>query len=671
MIIGESQAAVKSNRPTPLDWLLAAVVAGAALLVYLRTLAPDVLPGDAGEFQLAAWRLGLSHATGYPLYMLVGSAWQHALSLFGINPAAALNSLSALFAALASAVVYLLLLDAPAESAITRRLVALLGASILAVNATIWSQAVVAEVYTLHALLLLLLLWTLQRAATLNHITPRTLIWPTLILGLSLAHHAMTILAAPAVLLYLFLVDRTWWRMSRRAWLTVLAALLGPLLLYAYIPLRSGPAATPWYHQSLGNETLSLYTGNLTSFVDFVTGRSISVGFHSPAEALAALPAAVDLWRQHFGILGLLLIVLGLYVLFERRPPFLWLTAGIAAAQQLFNLFYAIGDIAVYYTPLYAIAAVWAGYGAAGLCDGLLFRSALPSQSADAGTAGPSAAGWGNAGALIALVLFLLPIRAYLENASAVDQSDNQAARAFWQPILAALPAGDAILVTNDRDEIPPLFYFQYVEHSAPSVTALHPLIAHDARFADIGATLETALAAAGDTPVYLIKSMPGLEIKFDLEPAQTPLARVQAAMPADPTYAVNYPLGDLTLLGYDWQPSDDGARNGGSIDIQLHWRVDQAPAADYTTSVQLFDAAGDRIAQSDSPPGGLYYPTSLWKPGERLVEAHTLTLDAPADGETILQVGQYRSDDGSQPAPPLRMQTPSLPGAESTPLPD
>ena len=666
MIIGESQAAVKSNRPTPLDWLLAVAVAVAAFVIYLRTLAPDVLPGDAGEFQLAAWRLGLAHATGYPFYMLVGSAWQHALALFGVSPAAALNSLSALFAALAAAVAYLLLLDAPAQSAITRRLVALLASSMLAVNVTFWSQAVVAEVYTLHALLVLLLLWTLQHTATLHPVTPRALIWPALVLGLSLAHHAMSLLAIPAVLLYLFLVDRAWWRMSLRAWLPILAAVLGPLLLYAYIPLRSGPAATPWYHQSLGSETLSLYAGGLTAFVDFITGRSISVGFHSPAVAMANLPVAVDLWRQHFGILGLLLIVLGLYVLFERRRPFLWLTVGIAVAQQLFNLFYAIGDIAVYYTSLYAIAAVWAGYGAAGLCDGMLFRNALPTQSANAGATNTAGAGWGSAGALIALVLFLLPIRAYRENAPAVDQSGNHTARTFWQPIIAALPPGEAILVTNDRDEIPSLFYLQYAEHSAPPVTALHPLIAPDARFADLGATLDTALAEAGDTPVYLVKPMPGLEIKYDLESLQEPLVRAHLADPSKPTYAVNHPLGNLTLLGYDWQPNDAGARNNGSIDVQLHWRVDQRPAADYTTSVQLFNAAGNRIAQSDSPPGGLYYPTSLWKPGEHLLEAHTLTLDAPLDSETILQVGQYRSRDGSQPAPPLRMQTPPLVTAET-----
>ena len=48
--------------------------------------------------------------------------------------------------------------------------------------------------------------------------------------------------------------------------------------------------------------------------------------------------------------------------------------------QQLFNLFYAIGDILVYYIPLYLIACIWAGFGAYGLATGLQ-RFDAPSPS--------------------------------------------------------------------------------------------------------------------------------------------------------------------------------------------------------------------------------------------------------------------------------------------------
>ncbi|MFN2199932.1 MAG: DUF2723 domain-containing protein, partial [Caldilineaceae bacterium] len=661
MIIGISSAAVKSQRHNYVDWLIAATIAASSFLLYFGTAAPDILPGDSGEFQLAAWRLGLSHATGYPLYMLLGSLWQHLLAPFGVSPAAALNVLSAVFAALAVSATYLLLLDAPVASPITRRLVAIFAACLLAVNQAFWSQAVVAEVYSLHTLLMLTLLLALQHAALPEPgssknatISPRGLVWAAAIFGLSLTHHAMSVLYVPAILIYLWSVDLRWWRMPWRVWLAIVAALLLPLVLYVYVPLRGGPGATPWFHQPLGESTLNLYTGGFSSFVEFVTGRSISVGFYSLQEALGNVAPALELWRQQFGILGLLLVGLGIYVLAMERRSFLWLTAGIAVAQQVFNLFYAIGDIGVYYIPLYAVGVLWAGYGAAGLCDGMLLRMGQGDGNYSLGQ------GWGNAGAVIALVLFLLPVSAYVDNLDSVDQSQNHASRADWESIVEALPEGRSILVSNDRDDIPPFFYLQYVEGAAPDVTALHPLMAPDSRFSDLGATLDTALDEGGGAPVYLVKPMPGLEVKYDLLTDGAPLVRVEARQPSEPAYVIDHALGELTLLGFDWLPTH--TPSSSSVMVRLYWLVDGTLDADYTTSVQLFGHDGDKLAQSDSPPGGVYYPSSLWKPGERIMEEHVLSVDPTVSGDLVMQVGMYAGPDLNQLGQPLRLQTPPLP---------
>ena len=654
VIIEETQVTVKSTRLSRVDWLVMFGLVAMTLAVYARTLAPDVLPGDAGEFQFAAWRLGLAHPTGYPLYLLLGSLWQHLLALFDVSPAAALNGLSALFAALAVAVLYLFMLDVPVVSPVTRRLVAIFAGLLLVVNVTFWSQALIAEVYTLHTLLLLALLLALHRAAVpspaadgTSVVVRRRLVWAALLFGLSMTHHAMTLLAAPGILIYLWTADRDWWRFSRRTWLAMVAALLLPLTLYAYIPLRSGPAASPWHHQRLGDTTLSLYQNNWTSFVSFLTGQSISVGFYGAGQAFASIPQAGTLWLHHFGWLGLVLMALGIYVLAVNRRPLLWLTAGIAAAQQVFNLFYAIGDIGVYYIPLYVIGAIWAGYGVAGLAEGMWLRGTSASQSSSRIASVRPLLGMG-----IMLLLFLAPLTALRQTSRLVDQSVNLGARSMWEEILAALPAGDSILVSNDRDEVPPLFYLQYVEGRAPGTTALHPLMAPDARFSDIGATIDTALREGDGTSVYLIKEMPGLEIKYELGHENPPLVRVQNRTDAAPGIPVEQPLDGLSLLGYDWEPS------GGDILVRLHWLVNEPQGADYITSVQLFDAAGSRLAQSDHPPGGVYYPTSLWKPGERLVEEHLLTPEAPlpADG-AILQIGMYTGPSFEQLADPLRFQ--------------
>src|SRR5512147_1386169 len=65
------------------------------------TLIPSVLPADNGEFQLVAWKLGIAHPPGYPLYTMLG--WL--FSRFFASPAFALNLLSAILAAITLVVV--------------------------------------------------------------------------------------------------------------------------------------------------------------------------------------------------------------------------------------------------------------------------------------------------------------------------------------------------------------------------------------------------------------------------------------------------------------------------------------------------------------------------------------------------------------------------------------
>ena len=52
------------HQPSAIDLLLGL----AFCALYLFTLVPSVLPADNGEFQLVAWKLGIAHPPGYPLY---------------------------------------------------------------------------------------------------------------------------------------------------------------------------------------------------------------------------------------------------------------------------------------------------------------------------------------------------------------------------------------------------------------------------------------------------------------------------------------------------------------------------------------------------------------------------------------------------------------------------
>ena len=72
--------------------------------LYFSTLAPGMLRGDSGEFQWAMVSLNVAHATGYPLFTLVGNLWQYLIPIGAV--AFRLNLLAAIFGALTIAFVY-------------------------------------------------------------------------------------------------------------------------------------------------------------------------------------------------------------------------------------------------------------------------------------------------------------------------------------------------------------------------------------------------------------------------------------------------------------------------------------------------------------------------------------------------------------------------------------
>jgi hypothetical protein len=640
--------------PTRGDRILALSLAAVTLAFYLRTLAPDLLPGDPGEFQFAAWRLGLAHPTGYPLYLLLGSGWQHLLAWVGVRPATALNLLSALLGAIAVALLYWVMLRWTVGPLLGRRLAALYSAVLLAANLTFWSQALIAEVYTLHACLVLALLLVAQAATPgvpgrgSTPLREKPLLWLAALAGLALTHHGMTLLLFPALALYLTMAGQGWRKLSLHFWLLAALAFVAPLLLYLYIPLRSGPEASPWIHQRLGDGVLSLYQPGWDSFITFLSGQSIAVGFRTGAEAWMQIPQAGWLWRYHFTWVGLALVGLGLFWLMRQRAwPILALTGLYFLLQQTFVLFYNIGDILVYYIPLYLVGAVWAGFGLLGLATGNWRgkgQDANPTSSAQPGL--PAILGYVLAGCVL-----LWTLRGVTSTGAAIDQSGSRSARAQWEAIFAAQPPDDAILVSNDRNEIAPLFYFQTVERTGQGLTGLFPQIAPEPRFADIGATVETALAEGGEQPVYLIKPMPGLEVKYALEAATPPLVQVMGpAAAAPPEQPVDQPFGPLRLLGVDLDETPDG------LNARLHWQVEAPLDGDYTATVQLLDADGEKLAQDDHPAGGVYYPTSLWKPGEQLVETHRLALTGPLPADAVLLVGMYRGAELTPLAPTLEI---------------
>jgi hypothetical protein len=70
----------------------------------------------------------------------------------------------------------------------------------------------------------------------------------------------------------------------------------------------------------------------------------------------------------------------------------------------------------------------------------------------------------------------------------------------------------------------------------------------------------------------------------------------------------------------------------------------------EYTVFIQLLDAEGSIVGQGDGPPLRGDYPTTLWAPGEALVDAHTLEVKADAPtGVCRIIVGLYNRATGER----------------------
>lgn len=114
-----------------------------------------------------------------------------------------------------------------------------------------------------------------------------------------------------------------------------------------------------------------------------------------------------------------------------------------------------------------------------------------------------------------------------------------------------------------------------------------------------------------------------------------------------DETVGVDFPgVGMLAGFSLDGD-SFDRSRD---VPVALVWRAGQAAERSYTVFVQLVDADGRVIAQSDSLPVDGSRPTTGWRPGEYLLDAHRLKFHADAaPGPAALIAGLYDAASGQR----------------------
>ena len=474
--------------------------AGVALFVfvlYLGTLAPTILTYDrptmldSAMLQMQVAVLGITHPTGYPTYLML----THLFTYLPVGDIAyRVNLGSAAYAAFATLAVY------GAGLLLSRRAgAAAVGALAFGLGGTLWSQAVIAEVYTLNALtvalvVVALLLWRERRR-------DRYLLLTAFLCGLALTNHMTSGLLLPVSLLFVAAVS---WRklLDWRLVLKGLGLFLVGLSPYLYLPLRAAmdppmDANNPvtlerfWYVISGGN----------------LTGSFFSFG---PAE----IPGRLAFYWSHlfddfnWGVI-LVAMVGAAFLIFRDRPSALLL--GFLYLGWLFHAIENnIPDVDLYFIPTYLVLCLWASVGFGAVLDAV--EDALSERLSTPGRRASVVA--------ISALALLLPLTvapgAYAQN----DRSGDHRGREAVEVVAENAERGATIL--HHRSE---LWYLVLVEKRRQDLTLVDPF-AHNTKISwadlvwpddeDLAATDEkwgindltgvsTAREAASRGPVYVM----------------------------------------------------------------------------------------------------------------------------------------------------------------------
>ena len=440
----------------PLTFVVGAVTALLVFGAYLRTLAPTVLyydlPNlrDAAVLQVKAAVLGVPDYTGYPTYAMLGK-------LFTFLPvgdiAYRVNLASAVFAAVAVFFVYLI-----AEKLTGRPVAATAGAVAFGVGETLWRQAIIAEVYTLNALLVsltvyVLLVWRESRRD--GH-----LMLAAFLMGFCMTDHLTSGLLLPGGILFVFLVER---RKLREVRLVLAGAglfMLG-LLPYVFIPIRASmdylPKGFTW-----GQPLLQEYPPNTAyGFLVLVSGghwkgRMFEFG---PSE----LPGRIQLYLEHLygGLghfsLGLVLVgIVGALYLAYRDFSGAALMAFLYFGWTIHAIEYDIEDIYVYFIPTFLIFAVFVAAGFAFVLD---FAQARLGQ----GSVGKVAT------LVLAVGVLFAPLYGLPDTIGEVDLSEDYRGREMIEAVAANVEPNASVL--HHRS---PLNYMVLVEKRRRDITLVN-----------------------------------------------------------------------------------------------------------------------------------------------------------------------------------------------------
>ena len=452
--------------------------------LYLLTLAPTIYNLDSAELTTAAATLGLSRATGYPFFILLGHLWS-------MVPIGDIGYRMNLFSALCGATTIFL-----ADQVLIKWKVSWVasfgGLCLLAVAPYFWGLSLIAEVYTLHTALMAGILLALQRWD--EKPTPGRLMFLSAVVGLSWTHHAAAFLLIPGIVVYL-LLSNSRILVTPRYWLPALGAGLLAVGIYLYLPLRVGmnPSFNYAGYYAVDAVFIPYKINTWHDFWWLISGQGFSnLMFAYPIPGLLTQMTTFgkELVRTFF-VIGIGPGFVGLILLFfrNRKISFLFLLWFVFTAGFYIN--YKVGDKATMFLPCYLVWGM-----AISVCYDQFIR-------------------WMDSGKsilhdlplrLLQTIVILSVIVATVWNWPLVNQNDRWDIRWEAEKRLSNLPQNSAVI--GYWDTIPVMEYLQKVEGFRPDVLLINRFLVPNEVYSPL------IMELSSQRPLYLAfrpSSLPGL----------------------------------------------------------------------------------------------------------------------------------------------------------------
>lgn len=606
-------------------WAGLAVILVAAV-VYLATLdnglRPDELQGgDLITHQYAQVQARPGNAPGYPLYTMGGWLWFRITGfLFGwaLNPIQRLSSYSTVWALLALAVLYYVILRQVRGNWPLAALTTLF----YAFTYFFWYYSVTTEQYTSAIFQTLLIVWLalrweeqVDRGNTQQ--ADRILMWLALVLGSCLANLVTTLFILPPLMWFILARQPD---LVRRPglWSRLIGLCLLPVLSYGYVYAR-GAAHPEW--RGAGQ-----WPDAWTWFVDFLTthqGRDeLAPGLTLDRLFTAEFPALI--WGELTPVV-LLGGLVGLWYLGRRRAL---LIAGTLVIYFLFCWVDRFGNWYQVIMPAYPLLVISL---AAGLERLWRRRRWLPYLMMVG---------------LVALTVYRFALS--LPRADQSDRPEDTGLDPGWA-VLADAPQADAVIIGIHQEWLA-LTYLREVWGAQPAVypqplcqpqphQAARPVaglyLTHQAALADPACLADYHRYAAG-AQLIRVESSPNRVLPASARPVNVNFGAQLELVGLEASWASSAPTRRQPADMSEWR-------------LSLYWRTQVPLVVDYSVSVRPWrDGAtirgtdGQPVLQDHQPVWGAY-PTSRWVPGEVVRDDYVLTLPGRTAVDAVYIV-VYRS---------------------------